>query len=74
MKRKIKNWLPRDEFLAQLNARRQAQEVDNRTPAEKDEESYRYWNTECVMCGKGGAMERKDGRCYCGHCWTVWNS
>lgn len=41
---------------------------------EKELKREQYYSTECVMCGKEGASERKDGKCYCGTCWTVWNS
>jgi len=51
------------------------QEIRNpKTEQEKEDELYAYWNTECDMCGKEGASPRKDGRNYCDHCWTVWNS
>jgi hypothetical protein len=33
-----------------------------------------YDETECVMCGKEGAVKRDDGKCYCASCWQVWNS
>jgi transposase-like protein len=41
-------------------------------PANIYDDSYDM--TECVMCGREGARERDDGRAYCSHCWTVWNS
>jgi transcription elongation factor Elf1 len=30
--------------------------------------------SDCVMCGKEGAIERSDGKAYCSFCWMVWNS
>lgn len=47
---------------------------DEQTPEERELERERYYGTECVMCGKEGASERKDGKCYCSTCWMVWNS
>jgi len=44
------------------------------TPDEREEEREAYYSNECSMCGKEGADLRKDGRYYCGQCWTVWNS
>jgi hypothetical protein len=41
---------------------------------DKEAEREEYYSTMCVMCGKEGASERKDGKCYCGSCWTIWNS
>jgi hypothetical protein len=29
---------------------------------------------DCVMCGKENGKLRPNGDCYCGMCWTVWNS
>lgn len=53
---------------------RRWREYRDMTPQEREDELEAYYSNECVMCGKEGASVRKDGKCYCGHCWTVWNS
>lgn len=59
---------------------RKKQEIDeyhryrDMSEDEKEDERELYYSTMCVMCGKEGASERKDGKCYCGECWTIWNS
>lgn len=45
-----------------------------KTPQEHEDELEDYYSRECVMCGKEGADVRADGKCYCGTCWTTWNS
>lgn len=54
--------------------RQERQRYDNMTPNERQDEIDAYYNRECVMCGKEGADFRKDGKCYCSTCWTIWNS
>lgn len=57
-----------------VEEQRRYREYQEMTPQEREDEREAYYNMECVMCGKEGASERKDGKCYCGHCWMVWNS
>lgn len=47
---------------------------EQKTEQEKEDELEQYYSTLCDMCGKEGALERSDGRCYCSTCWTIWNS
>jgi hypothetical protein len=49
-------------------------EYDATTPQEREDKREAYYSNECAMCGKEGASPQKDGRNYCGTCWTVWNS
>lgn len=55
-------------------ARRSLEAYDRMTPQEREDEREAYYNSECTMCGKEGADYRSDGKPYCSHCWTVWNS
>jgi len=49
-------------------------EYKSKSEDEKELELEMYYSRECVMCGKEGADERKDGQNYCSTCWTIWNS